>query len=282
MDFSPRPSEILRTSLSVAVVPYEHVHLDSILTLCGEAGAFSSFASDRDRAGRALHGPGAIALVALRDGELVGFSHALTDGAFQAFLSLILVHPSSRRQGIGRRLVGETLARCCAARLDLLSYEDAGPLYASFRTSASRTSPDFGSDRLRRARPDPGRGFVPGGQRRPVPDPLALMADPGFDRQPHPGGDFGAEDLNPLFVFGQFAFVDREPDLRERLRVGAEVDLEEAEVAELEQFPGRGIEPLLQSAAPVLRGSLKKRRRRPPSSRRSLSSPASASRAASV
>ena len=79
------------------------------------------------------------------------------------------------------------------------------------------------------------------------------MADPGFDRQPHPGGDFGAEDLDPLFVFGQFAFVDREPELRERLRVGAEVDLEEAEVAELEQFPGRGIEPLLQSAAPVLR-----------------------------
>jgi GNAT superfamily N-acetyltransferase len=118
--------------VSVAVVPYEHVHLDSILTLCREAGAFSSFASDRDRAGRALHGPGAIALVALRDGELVGFSHALTDGAFQAFLSLLLVHPSSRRKGIGRRLVGETLARCDAARLDLLSYEDAGPLYASF------------------------------------------------------------------------------------------------------------------------------------------------------
>ena len=53
------------SSLSVAVVPYEHAHLSSILALCGEAEAFSSFASDPDRAARALAGPGRDRLIAL-------------------------------------------------------------------------------------------------------------------------------------------------------------------------------------------------------------------------
>lgn len=118
--------------MSVEIAAYESQHLDPILALCEEARVFSSFACDRERAGRALEGPGAIALVALRDGELVGFAHTITDSAFQAFLSLLLVQPGARREGIGRRLVAETVARCGAARLDLLSYEEADALYASF------------------------------------------------------------------------------------------------------------------------------------------------------
>lgn len=111
---------------------YERRHLDPILELCEEADAFAGFASDRDRAAIALEAPGAVALVAARDEGVIGFSHALTDGAFQAFLSLLLVAPAERRKGVGRRLLAETIARCGAERLDLLSYEDAAPLYASF------------------------------------------------------------------------------------------------------------------------------------------------------
>ncbi len=118
--------------MSFEIVTYEPRFLDAILALCEEAESFPTFAADRERAGRALQAPGAVALVAARDGELVGFAHAISDRAFQAFLSLLLVHPRARRQGIGRRLVTEALDRCGAVRLDLLSYEEADPLYASF------------------------------------------------------------------------------------------------------------------------------------------------------
>jgi ribosomal protein S18 acetylase RimI-like enzyme len=119
--------------VKVEVVVYRRPHLDAVIALCEEARVFEAFSSDRERAGRALEGPGALSLVALRnEDEVVGFSHAITDGAFQAYLSLLLVRPGARRQGIGRRLVAETLARCGAARLELISYEEADPLYASF------------------------------------------------------------------------------------------------------------------------------------------------------
>lgn len=118
--------------MDLEIRPYERRHLDPILELCEAADAFASFASDRDRAAVALEAPGAVALVAERDGGVIGFSHALTDGAFQAFLSLLLVDRAERRQGIGRRLLAETLSRCEAKRFDLLSYEEASPLYASF------------------------------------------------------------------------------------------------------------------------------------------------------
>ena len=119
-------------SVSVEIVPYERRHLDAVIDLCRQAEVFAAFSSDPDRAGRALAGEGAVAVVALRDRELVGFAHALSDGAFQAFLSLLLVRPDARRNGIGRRLVAEVISRSGALRVDLLAYEEAEALYASF------------------------------------------------------------------------------------------------------------------------------------------------------
>ena len=46
------------------VIPYERRHLEAVIELCVEAEAFTTFASDPERAGRALAGPGAIAVVA--------------------------------------------------------------------------------------------------------------------------------------------------------------------------------------------------------------------------
>jgi GNAT superfamily N-acetyltransferase len=118
--------------VSLEIVPYERRHLDAVIALCREAEVFEGFSSDPERAGRALAAPGAVAVVALCDAEPVGFAHAISDGAFQAFLSLLLVRPEARRNGIGRRLVAEVIARSGAARVDLLAYEEAEALYATF------------------------------------------------------------------------------------------------------------------------------------------------------
>ena len=114
------------------IVAYERDHLEAILALA-EGVAFSTLVEDPERAHRALGGPGSVTLVALEDGEPIGFAHTITDGEIQAYLCRLLVSPEHQRRGIGRALVDESLARSGAIRIDLLTTEEGEPLYRSYR-----------------------------------------------------------------------------------------------------------------------------------------------------
>jgi ribosomal protein S18 acetylase RimI-like enzyme len=114
------------------IVAYERAHLEAILALA-DGVAFSTLVEDPERAHRVLSGPGAVSLVALEDGEPIGFAHTLTDGAIQAYLCRLLVAAEFQRRGVGRALVDESLARSGAIRIDLLSSEEAEPLYGTYR-----------------------------------------------------------------------------------------------------------------------------------------------------
>jgi ribosomal protein S18 acetylase RimI-like enzyme len=86
----------------VEITAYSREHLDPIIRMC-EGISFSISLSDPDRADRAMSAPEVVALVALEDDEFVGFSHSITDGALQAYLSMLLVSPDHQRRGIARR-----------------------------------------------------------------------------------------------------------------------------------------------------------------------------------
>jgi ribosomal protein S18 acetylase RimI-like enzyme len=126
------------------IVAYETRHLDAVVGLC-KAEGWTSFSGNRDRAGRAMTGPGVTALVAVDEERVLGFSQAVGDGAFGGYLCMLLVAEDTRGRGVGKALVERTLVESGVLRLDLLSSDRAMPLYERFphiRIPGFRLYPD--------------------------------------------------------------------------------------------------------------------------------------------
>jgi GNAT superfamily N-acetyltransferase len=68
-------------------------------------------------------------LVALREGEMVGFVRALTDGEVTMYIAELLVAPEWRGRGVGRALLHACHLLFPHSRLDLLSTESADRFY---------------------------------------------------------------------------------------------------------------------------------------------------------
>ncbi|MEV8379112.1 GNAT family N-acetyltransferase [Kribbella sp. NPDC056861] len=114
----------------MSITQYEQTHLAGVLALC-EAEEWPTFPADPARAHAVLTAPGVTAVVAL-DGDLVtGFAYLQSDGHIQAHLSLMAVHRSYRRQGIGRQLLEYAVPLTGAQRVDLVT-DTAQDFYASF------------------------------------------------------------------------------------------------------------------------------------------------------
>ena len=65
-------------------------HLDGVLALC-VAENWPSLPEDPARAMRILTAPGVTTVVAVNEGEVVGFAQLLSDGELQSFLASIAV-----------------------------------------------------------------------------------------------------------------------------------------------------------------------------------------------
>jgi ribosomal protein S18 acetylase RimI-like enzyme len=103
--------------------PYRENDLPGVLALC-EAEDWPSLPSDPARTHRLLTNPGVTSYIAVDNGAVVGFIYLLSDGEVQAYIALMAVAASRRRQGIGTRLIQEAFAVCGAKRVDLLSAAD--------------------------------------------------------------------------------------------------------------------------------------------------------------
>ena len=114
------------------IAKFEPAHLPGVLRLC-EAEGWPSLPSDPFRAARTLTAPGAVTVVAVRDGDVVGFAFALVDaGGIDAYLSTMAVDSEHRRQGIANALVTAIFATSGASRLDLLAEPGSEVFYESW------------------------------------------------------------------------------------------------------------------------------------------------------
>jgi len=117
-----------------AMIDYEPISRESfpgVISLL-KAEGWTSYTADANLTWKALTAPGVHTVVALDGGRVVGVAQMLSDGQIAAFLSIIIVHPDYRRQGIGLGLVREAFKRTGAKRgVDLVT-DSADAFYRSF------------------------------------------------------------------------------------------------------------------------------------------------------
>ena len=99
---------------------YSSDDLAGIIRLCA-IEKWPSFGQDAARANRALTAPGVTTVVAVDDGEVVGFAQLQSDGEIQAHLSLIAVDKRHRRRGVGRDLIETALRIAGGQSVDLVT-----------------------------------------------------------------------------------------------------------------------------------------------------------------
>lgn len=125
--------------------------LEEVLRLCRAEG-YPTHAEDPARALRALTAPGVTTVVADTGSALAGVAQMQSDGEIQAHLSLIVVDPSHRRQGIARSMIETAFRLTGALRIDLVT-DSADDFYRALphiRMSGYRLYPDYsGPDRYR-------------------------------------------------------------------------------------------------------------------------------------
>ncbi|MFF0340358.1 GNAT family N-acetyltransferase [Kribbella sp. NPDC004875] len=114
----------------MTITQYDRAHLAGVIALC-DAEGWPSLVADPERTHAVLTAPGVTSVIAL-DGEFVtGFAYLQSDGHIQAHLSMMAVHRSYRRKGIGRALLEYAAPLTGALRVDLIT-DTAEDFYASF------------------------------------------------------------------------------------------------------------------------------------------------------
>ena len=106
-------------------------HLDGVLTL-NVAEGWPELPEDPGRAVRILTAPGVTTVVAVVEGEVIGFVQLLSDGELVAYLASIAVDLRFRRRGVGRALVEESLRLGGGRRVDVLSEDASLSFYERF------------------------------------------------------------------------------------------------------------------------------------------------------
>lgn len=115
------------TDSGCTIERFDEGHAGELAELCHSEG-WDSW-EDPVAVASAMLAPGVTALVALKEGGLVGAVQVLGDGQINWVIGTLIVAPSYRSQGIGRRLIAESFIATGAKRLDLLTENDGPAFY---------------------------------------------------------------------------------------------------------------------------------------------------------
>ena len=113
------------------ILPFTAEHLEGIIELARRE-EWTTLTADPQATLRAFSAPGVVSLLAVEEGQVVGFAQTLTDGGIQAYLCRLLVAEPFRGGGIGKLLVEAALKSSGAERMDLLAAKGTENFYASF------------------------------------------------------------------------------------------------------------------------------------------------------
>ncbi len=103
------------------------VDLDQLATLFNSVG-WERRTVDRNRLAQLVRG--SLYVVSAWEGDrLVGFARAISDGAFNAYISTVAVLPEYQRRGIGRELIRRLIADRDGIQFVLHANERAYPFY---------------------------------------------------------------------------------------------------------------------------------------------------------
>lgn len=104
---------------------------EELLELYGSVG-WTTYTREPETLVRAIRG--SLRVVTARvDGKLIGLARVVGDGATIAYLQDVLVHPSSQRAGLGRRLVEAALQGPGHVRQQVLLTDDEPGQHAFYR-----------------------------------------------------------------------------------------------------------------------------------------------------
>ncbi len=113
--------------MTIAYRDTHEVDLDQLAVLFNVVG-WERRTADRDRLAQLVRG--SLCVVSAWDGDrLVGFARAISDGAFNAYISTVAVLPGYQRRGIGRELIRRLLAGRDHLQFVLHANESAYPFY---------------------------------------------------------------------------------------------------------------------------------------------------------
>ncbi len=93
------------------LINYSDTHdidLDQLAALFNSVG-WERRTTDRERLAQLVRGS-LYVISAWEDNRLVGFARAISDGAFNAYISTVAVAPTHQKQGIGRELIQRLIA----------------------------------------------------------------------------------------------------------------------------------------------------------------------------
>ncbi|MCX7521364.1 GNAT family N-acetyltransferase [Microbacterium sp. STN6] len=133
--------------VTIRIATAAELDLQDVLDLYNSVG-WSAYTDKPEALGAALAGSSLIVEARLGT-ELAGLARVISDNATICYLQDILVRPSHQREGIGRMLVTEALARFAHVRQKVLLTDDEPGQKAFYDSLGYRSTTEFGDGTLR-------------------------------------------------------------------------------------------------------------------------------------